>query len=130
MKWKIRKCFIRHSKEFQYIFSNCPKVKRILSSHPIVIYYVVNNNFFYTQLAFDFVPQKDSYYITPFFFSFFRKNLISFLFFVFCFFLLQKEFDITCFFLEFFFVFLIIVVCHFSIQKKIYKKYFFICFKS
>ena len=86
MKWKIRKCFIRHSKEFQYIFSNCPKVKRILSSHPIVIYYVVNNNFFYTQLAFDFVPQKDSYYITPFFFSFFGKNLIFFLFFVFCFF--------------------------------------------
>ena len=28
----------------------------------LVIYYVLNNNFFYTKLAFAFVPQKDFYY--------------------------------------------------------------------
>ena len=28
-----------------------------------VNYYVLNNNFFYTQLAFTFIPQKVPYYI-------------------------------------------------------------------
>ena len=41
---------------------NCPNVKNFFSSDPIVIYYVLNSNFFYTQLAFAFVPQKDFYY--------------------------------------------------------------------
>ena len=47
--------------KFNVIFFICPKIKRILSSGQIVIYYVLNNNIFYTQLAFAFVPQKDSY---------------------------------------------------------------------
>ena len=38
---------------------NCPNVNIFFSSDPIVIYYVLNSNFFYTQLAFAFVPQKD-----------------------------------------------------------------------
>ena len=41
---------------------NCPNVKKKFSSDPIVIYYVLNSNLFYTQLAFALVPQKDSYY--------------------------------------------------------------------
>ena len=59
------------------MFFNCLKNKRILSSGLIVIYCVLNNNFFYTQLAFAFVLQIDSYY-------------------AFCFFLLQRDFDIFC----------------------------------
>ena len=41
---------------------NYPKIKRILSNDPIVIYYTLSNNFFYTQLAFAFVPLRDSCY--------------------------------------------------------------------
>ena len=36
-------------------------IKRALSSGVIVIYHVLNNDFFYTQLVFAFVAQKDSY---------------------------------------------------------------------
>ena len=57
-----------------------------------VIYYVLNNNFFYTQLAFAFVPQKDSYY--AFFLFLLQQNFDIDPFFAFCFFLLQKDFDI------------------------------------
>ena len=32
-----------------------------LQSGPIVIYYVLYNNVFYTQLASSFIPQKDFY---------------------------------------------------------------------
>ena len=53
-----------------YLFFNCPKIKRILSSGLIVIYFVLNNNFFYTQPVFAVVPQKDSYY--AFFLSLFE----------------------------------------------------------
>ena len=53
-----------------YLF-NCPKIKNISPSDLIVIYYVLNNNF-YTQLAFAFVPQKDSYY------AFFFSSLVKF----------------------------------------------------
>ena len=82
-----------------------------------VIYYVVNNNFSYTQRSFLFFLQKDSYYIhddTDAFFLFF----------------LQKDFDICllpffgfflsfmCFFLKLFYVFLIIFIYHFYIQKQ------------
>ena len=44
---------------------------------------MVNNNFSYTQPAFAFVPQKDSYYVNDDTDGFFL-------------FLLQKDFDIFC----------------------------------
>ena len=53
-----------------YFFFNCPKINRILLGGLIAIYYVLNNSFFNTQLAFAFIPQKDSYYaFSLFFFS-------------------------------------------------------------
>ena len=81
---------------------NCPRILKNLYYHPIVIFYVLSNNFSKTQLAFAFVSQKNSYYVhddtvafllfilqkdfnichkpffSPFVFFFFRKILISF----------------------------------------------------
>ena len=36
-------------------------VKRVLSSGVTVIYHVLNNDFFYSQLVFALIAQKDSY---------------------------------------------------------------------
>ena len=66
---------------------NCPKIRRILATKPIT-FFVLINSFSYTQLAFAFVLQKDSYYVHDDTDAF----LIS---------LLQKDFDI---YLETFFV--------------------------
>ena len=52
-----------------------------LQSGATVIYYTLNNDFFYTRVAYVFVPQKDFYYVqddTVAFFFFLCKNLISF----------------------------------------------------
>ena len=83
---------------------------------------MINQNFFYTQLAFAFVHQKYSYY--AFFFFFFSTILISFssLFLLFIFFLFRKILiSFTCIFLMSFFAFLIIFVVYFYRQKKIIK---------
>ena len=79
---------------------NWSKTKVILLSDSIVIFHVLNNIFFYTQ-----VVSADVLDNTDAFFFFFSKTLISFI----------------CFFSESFFVFLII----FIYRKKIYKKYFY-----
>ena len=65
--------FIRHNKKknqslLKYLFLIVPVFLKNLKSHSIVIFYVLNNTFFYTQLNFFFVPQK--ILITFFFFSF------------------------------------------------------------
>ena len=79
---------------------NCPIILKNLQSGPIVFYYVLYNNFFYTQIAPVFVPQKIvvtfKMTLMIFFFFFCSKILISFLsiFSLFCFFLFQKDFDI------------------------------------
>ena len=113
-----------------YIIFNYPKIKKILLSVLIVIYYAMSN-FFYTELASFLFLRKIFITFTTILkhFSFFLQlNFDFFLgpFFAFCFSLLQINFDIfACFFLESFFVFLIIIICHFYVQKKKnYKKYF------
>ena len=61
-------------KEIQWIFLNVIGSFKNLQNDPIVIYYTLYNNFFYTQLASFLVPQKDSYYVhdgTEAFFLFF-----------------------------------------------------------
>ena len=100
---------------------NCPEIKKTLSSNSLVIFYMLNNYFFYSQVASSYVPYK------PFLFFFFSKILISFscLFLPFGFFLLQKEFDI--FYMLLFWVFLCVFNIHLPflyIEKKIIKKYF------
>ena len=72
-----------------------------------IIFYVLNNNFSYTQLVFAFVPQKDSYYVHDDTDAFFL-------------FLLQKGLDIFHVLLfEAFLCFFLIVIYHFYIQKKL-----------
>ena len=61
-----------------------------LSSSPIVIFYVLDNNFLHTQLTFAFVPQK-------YFFNVHDDTD------TFSLFLLQKDFDISGLFLAFVF---------------------------
>ena len=122
-----------------YIIFNYPKIKKILLSVLIVIYYVMSN-FFYTELASFLFLRKIFITFTTILkhFSFFLQlNFDIFLgpFFAFCFSLLQINFDIfACFFLESFFVFLIIIICHFYVQKKKIIKnillVLFICFKN
>lgn len=79
---------------------NCPIILKNLQSGPIVFYDVLYNNFFYTQIAPVFVPQKIvvtfKMTLMIFFFFFCSKILTSFLsiFSLFCFFLFQKDFDI------------------------------------
>ena len=67
-----------------YVFMNFripqdPKNSQINSKD---IFYVLNNNFSYTQLPFLFLLQKDSYYVhdetDTFFFFLCRKTLVSF----------------------------------------------------
>ena len=78
-------------------------------------FYVLNNNFSYTQLSFLFLLQKDSYYL-------YDDTDVFFLF------LLQKDFDIFCvlpfkvFFFNFFLWYLFTI---FIFRKNIYKKYFY-----
>ena len=82
-----------------------------------------NNNFFYTQLAFAFVSQKDSY--CALFFFFFSKILISisgiFSFFIPFFFRKILIFN-TCFFLKYFFVFVDNIYFSFLLVFSIYLK--------
>ena len=96
----------------------------------MAIYCELNKNFFYTQLAFAFVPQKDSYYT----FSIVQLNFDIFLrlFFAFCLFLFQKDFDIIrqLLFRAFLCVFNNSYLSFLYIEKDIYKKCFFICFKN
>ena len=96
-------------------FFNC--TKNFIKWPYGTIYNVLNNNFFYAQLNFTFVPQKDSCYT---FFSFFSSDKFWSLFQVFFlpfFFILQKDFDIFCVFLftELIFVLFIVVICQFYI---------------
>ena len=89
---------------------NCPRIVKkteILSSDSNIIYYMLYNNFIYTQLTFVFVPLNWKIFITTtiiltlFFFFSFRKMLISFtglsLLFVFSFFR-KILISFTCFF--------------------------------
>ena len=103
---------------------NFPRIlKKSLKSSSIVIYYVFNNNFFYTQLAFAFVSQKDSY--CALFFFFFSKILISisglFSFFIPFFFRRILIFN-RCFFSEYFFVFVDNIYISFLLVFSIYFK--------
>ena len=50
--------FVMPDKEIQWFFYVPGSLKNVHSS-PAVIYYVLYSNFFYTQLASAFVPQKD-----------------------------------------------------------------------
>ena len=92
------------NKETQCFFFNCPKIKRILSSGQIVIYYMCSTSFCFCSSEgsllhlFTFSSSAKLWYLSQDF-SLFRTVLISF----------------ACFFLDFFFVILIIVICHFYI---------------
>ena len=113
-----------------------------LQSGPIVIHYVLYNNFFYIKLASAFVPQKVYYYIhddtDTFLLSFFIKLLISLFdvlspFVVYFFRKILMLF--ACFLSEAFFVLLTIInnsLPFFYIEKKLEKifYYFFICFEN
>ena len=46
----------------KHISFNFPQIKTILSSSPRVIYYVLQNNMFYSQKPFAFIPQKHCYH--------------------------------------------------------------------
>ena len=46
-----------------FFFCNNPKIKRILLSSAIIIYYVLCNKFSYTQLTSAFIFQEGFYYI-------------------------------------------------------------------
>ena len=113
-------------------------LKRILLSNWTVIFYVLNNNFSYAQLASIFVSQKDSYYVhndTDAFFSFLHQlnfDIFPEPFFAFCFFLLQINVDIFCLLLCWVFLYVFDKSCLslFIYRKKNYKKYFFLCFKN
>ena len=101
---------------------NYSKIKRTLLSNETVTFYVLNNNFSYTELPFAFVLQKDSYYVqddTDAFFLFLLQKDFDICrgpFSTFCLFLFQKDLDIFHVLLfEAFVCFLIIVICHFYI---------------
>lgn len=58
---------------------NCPRTLKIHKSTQNLFFYVLNNDFSYTQLSLGFAPHKDSYYVhdfgiclKPFFSSFDR----------------------------------------------------------
>ena len=95
--------------------ADCP---RIFKKDLIVTFYVLNNNFLYSQVVFFHVLDNIVAFFSfsswslflPFIFFFFRKSLISF----------------TRLFTEFFFVFLTIIIYYFYIYKKI----FFVSFKK
>ena len=91
-----------------------------LESFLIVIFYVLNNNFFYTQLVSLFISQEDSYYV--FFLFSFSKISLSKLIFLNLAFLSFSFSERFAPFRGFFFVFLMIVGCHSYINKN--KKYF------
>ena len=110
---------------------HCIKIKKIFPNSLIVIYYVLNNNFFYTQLEFVFVPQKDSYisllsFLTSEKFWYLSRTIFQALLF---FFIREILISFTSSFFESDFVFLIIVISHFIYRKKNYEK-LFICFKN
>ena len=120
---KFKKC----SHKAQQGKINCPCYS------PIVIYYTLYNNFFYTRLAYAlFIGKK--FIMLPitlmlFFFFSFSKILMSFLgFFCLLFFFRNFLIYFTYIFLEFFFVFLIIFICYFYIQKKKIIKNVFLVF--
>ena len=93
--------FIRHNKKRKLLkyptknlifFFNCPKIKRILLSGLIVVYYVLHNYFFSTQLDFcsserfllrsqwywsTFAPFSTSYSFNIFFGSYFVFRFFS-----------------------------------------------------
>ena len=96
-----------------------------------IIFYVLNNNFSFTQLFFVFLPRKDSYCnhddTDTFFIFFIRKTFLSVssLFLPFLFFFFRSILIyFTCFFFKLFFAFLIIFIYHFYIyiQENIFKK--------
>ena len=89
-------------------------------------FYVINNNFSYTQLSFLFLLQKYSYCVhddTDVFFHLLQRAfdicLEPFLAFLILFFI-KILISLTCFVLKIFFELLIIVSYHFYIQKKSY----------
>ena len=106
-----------------------------LQSCPIVTYYALYNNFFYTQLASFFVTQKGFFYVhddTESFFLF-CKTLLSFvgpfLLFVFFFserfwYFLRASFSRESFTKKIIKMIFDNIICHFYIKKKIYKKDF------
>ena len=57
------------------IFLHVPGSLKNLHSSPTVIYYVLYSNFFYTQLASAFVPQKDFY---DFYYDHYDTDFFSF----------------------------------------------------
>ena len=62
MEYYKKNCYLCYS---QSKF-NCPRIVKkseILLRDSKVIYYVLHNNFFYTQLAFAFDPQKGFYIV-------------------------------------------------------------------
>ena len=103
-------------------FFNCPKILN-LQSLLRVIFYVLNNNFFYTQLVSFFCSSErlllhfflfllkwnfdTFFFFLPFVLFFFRTILISF----------------TCFILVSYFVFLIIFILSFFIYRNSCKQY-------
>ena len=134
------KCF-GNSDNFFYRFQDFFAVKNFWitpgpqkSTHQLKRYfYVLGNNFWYTQFFFFFffrkIHQKESYYIhndTDDFFLFpLQKDfdICLELFFAFSFFFFKKILiSFMCFFLKLFFVFLIIFIYHFYVYTKtIYK---------
>ena len=93
------------------------KKPKILFSDPVIIYYVLYNNFFYTQLDFVFDRKKDFYFI--------HDNINIFSFFINV--SPASYWSISLFF------FYNIPLAFFRYTKTTYKKmfhWFFICFKK
>ena len=100
-----------------------PGSLKILQSRPIVIYYALFNNFFYSQLAsFLFVRKvfitlmmilKNFFFLSTVIFWYLSQGFFSFTYFFFR----ESLIFFTCFFLESFVAFLIKFICHFYVKN-------------
>ena len=125
-KWTILdKSSINPKKNLFFLKSKCFEFSTQDSSlkslkHPLHTFYVLNNNFFYSQVASSYVPNNtDAFFL---FFDTFLKSLFAFYLF-----LLNKDFDIFCVllfgvFLSFFFTILYILINYKNIFLTSFKK--------
>ena len=113
--------FVIPNKEIRCIFLDIPGSLKNLQSGPRVIYHMSYSNFFYIQIAFAFVLQKEFYYIL-FSVKFSYLSWAFFLLFVFFFFRKIVIF-FTYLFWESFFLFLYLFFI-FIYRKKIWKIFY------
>ena len=107
---------------------NCTGIFKNLQCLFMVTFYVLNSNFFYTQLVSSFLSSKGL--LLLFFFFIFLSNILIFfssLFLLFIFFFFRKILiSFVCFLFNLFFLLLMMVSCQFYkyIYKKLTKKFF------